>query len=296
MATFCTGAAAFFTGRFRQACELLDRATALFRDRCTGVVWELDYHPGLRPVGTHLSWRAARAVRAVPVAGPGGARAGRPIHGVNPGDLPRGPRPASRRRSCRCPGTHRGADCEWSQQGFHVQHLTHYYGNTYIDLYEADGPAAWRRAESTWPSIRASLLTRIEHVKGDVRQCRCRRWGGGRFRESGPTSGGRRDDRAETAAQPKPVRSTRPRCLHSRASPASGKNAPVGALARGGRRPGRHPAGRPLRRRGTPATRRGDRRRGGSRARRPGRRLDVGPGHPEPNSDGGLHGAGFPEA
>ena len=42
MATFCAGAAAYFAGRFRQACELLDRATALFRDRCTGVVWELD--------------------------------------------------------------------------------------------------------------------------------------------------------------------------------------------------------------------------------------------------------------
>ena len=63
---------------------------------------------------------------------------------------------------------------QWSQQGFHVQHLTHYYGNTYIDLYEGDGPAAWRRAESTWPSIRSSLLTRIEHVTSDVLQCQCR--------------------------------------------------------------------------------------------------------------------------
>ncbi len=63
---------------------------------------------------------------------------------------------------------------QWSQQGFHVQHLTHYYGNTYIELYEGDGPAAWRRAESTWPSIRSSLLTRIEHVTGDVLQCQCR--------------------------------------------------------------------------------------------------------------------------
>ena len=57
---------------------------------------------------------------------------------------------------------------------FHVQHLTHYYGDTYIDLYEGDGEAAWRRAERTWPEIRASLLLRIQHVKVDVLQLRGR--------------------------------------------------------------------------------------------------------------------------
>ena len=67
-----------------------------------------------------------------------------------------------------------GAIAQWSQHGFHVQHLTHYYGNTYIDLYEGDGEAAWRRAERSWPEIRASLLPRIQHVKVDVLQLRGR--------------------------------------------------------------------------------------------------------------------------
>ena len=174
MATFCAGAAAYFAGRFRQACELLDRATALFRDRCTGVVWELDttqvFGLWARIYLGELRELSARFQSLDQEARGRGDRYMESTLGTYPGVLAR--LAADDPADARALAAERIA--QWSQQGFHVQHLTHYYGNTYIDLYEADGPAAWRRAESTWPSIRASLLTRIEHVKGDVRQCQCR--------------------------------------------------------------------------------------------------------------------------
>jgi eukaryotic-like serine/threonine-protein kinase len=59
---------------------------------------------------------------------------------------------------------------KWSQQGFHVQHLTSFYGQMLIDLYNGDALGAWRRATSTWPELEKSLLMKIQHVYIDSLQ------------------------------------------------------------------------------------------------------------------------------
>ena len=174
MATLSAGAADYFAGRFPAAVTLLDRAARLFREQCTGVGWELDTSQvfGLwaRIYQGEFAELSSRFQALDQEARERGDRYMESTLGTYPGVLAR--------LAADQPGEARdlgeGAIAQWSQHGFHVQHLTHYYGNTYIDLYEGDGEAAWRRAERTWPEIRASLLPRIQHVKVDVLQLRGR--------------------------------------------------------------------------------------------------------------------------
>ena len=42
MARLSSGAAAYLEGHFRVGLERLDEAEAIFREQCTGVIWELD--------------------------------------------------------------------------------------------------------------------------------------------------------------------------------------------------------------------------------------------------------------
>ena len=42
MASLSAGAAEFLIGRYHAGIEFLNRAEAIFKDRCTGVIWELD--------------------------------------------------------------------------------------------------------------------------------------------------------------------------------------------------------------------------------------------------------------
>jgi hypothetical protein len=58
----------------------------------------------------------------------------------------------------------------WSQRGFHVQHLTSFFGQLLIDLYKGDGAGAWHRMTTTWPEMEASLLLKIQHVYIDALQ------------------------------------------------------------------------------------------------------------------------------
>jgi hypothetical protein len=59
---------------------------------------------------------------------------------------------------------------KWSQQGFHVQHLTSFFGQMLIDLYKGDGRGAWHRMATTWPVLEKSLLLKIQHVYIDALQ------------------------------------------------------------------------------------------------------------------------------
>ena len=42
MASLSAGSAEFLIGRYQSGIEFFNRAEAIFRDRCTGVIWELD--------------------------------------------------------------------------------------------------------------------------------------------------------------------------------------------------------------------------------------------------------------
>ncbi len=170
MASLSAGAAEFLIGRHLRALEFADRAAAIFRDRCTGVIWELDT---TRIFALWALWSLGRLAEL-------GERCQEIFHEA---------RERGDRYMVATPGPYVGSfirlaedDVEgarrfarealgqWSQQGFHIQHLNFYYGNLYIDLYAGDAAAAWRRITDTEPLLEPSLLLRIEQVRADVIQ------------------------------------------------------------------------------------------------------------------------------
>jgi hypothetical protein len=170
MAGLSAGAAQFLIGRYRPALELLDRAEAIFRERCTGVIWELDtarifglwslfYLGRLAELGQRcqdLFQEARERGDRYMVATPG------PFVG-SVARLAEDDVEGARRFALEALG-------QWSHQGFHIQHLNFYYGNLYIDLYAGDAAGAWRRITETAPVLESSLLLRIQQVRADVIQ------------------------------------------------------------------------------------------------------------------------------
>ncbi len=170
MASLSAGAAEFLIGRYRSGLELLNRAEAIFHERCTGVIWELDtarifclwslfYLGRMVELGIrcHDIFQEARdRGDHYMVATPG------PFVGT-----------IVRLAEDDIDGARRFADDalgQWSHQGFHIQHLNFYYGSLYIDSYAGDAAAAWRRITETEPLLQSSLLLRIQQVHADVIQ------------------------------------------------------------------------------------------------------------------------------
>src|SRR5262249_27227250 len=44
----------------------------------------------------------------------------------------------------------------WSQQGYHVQHMNRLYDEAQIDLYLGEGAAAWLRLAEQWSAVKKS--------------------------------------------------------------------------------------------------------------------------------------------
>jgi hypothetical protein len=54
---------------------------------------------------------------------------------------------------------------QWSQEGFHVQHLNSLFGQAQIDIYRRRGTAAFNTVDRQWPALKRSLLLRIQQVR-----------------------------------------------------------------------------------------------------------------------------------
>jgi hypothetical protein len=170
MASLSSGAAEFLIGRYRSGLELVNRAETIFRERCTGVVWEMDtarifglwslfYLGRLSELGERcqdIFQEARERGDRYMVATPG------PFVGAV---LRLGEDDVEGAR--RFAGDALG---QWSHQGFHIQHLNFYYGHLYIDLYAGDAAGAWRRIMETERLLGSSLLLRIQQVHADVIQ------------------------------------------------------------------------------------------------------------------------------
>lgn len=164
----CRGTAgirAFQEGRFVDALPMVQDAERLFRDRCSGVAWEVttaqlfcvfcafylgDTEALCQRVLRHLEAAEARGDLYASV----NLRLGLPnVAWLLQGD------PAEARR-------HAAAALErWSPVGFHLQHYWSLLALANVDLYEGRGPDAWARVAAAWPALERSLLLRVRSVR-----------------------------------------------------------------------------------------------------------------------------------
>jgi len=154
----------FLAGRWRSCRKLADEAAALFRDRCTGVAWELSNCQlfslwSLFYLGEfgELSRRVEALRREALSRGDLYAATSFRTGLTNVALLVADDVDGARREA---------ADvlAQWSHEGFHFQHYWNLLAQGVTDLYAGDGAAAHARIEALWPALQRSLLLRIQNV------------------------------------------------------------------------------------------------------------------------------------
>jgi len=165
LAVLFDGYRAFLVGRWRECVAVMDRAEAIFRERCTGVAWEINNARLLAAWSLGYSGALETLARRLPVYVQEASDRGDLFATANlRNGLPNlvwvgQDRPSFAREQLR------QAMAGWSQQGYHLQHYYHLHGATDVDLYEGDARAAHRRLVDEWPKLARSLLLRVQVVR-----------------------------------------------------------------------------------------------------------------------------------
>jgi serine/threonine protein kinase len=165
MATLASGIAEFTRGRFPASLALLEQAASTFRDRCTGVAWEVDTAQAfllwaLVYVGDFAALARRSSALLKEARERGDLYAATTIGTfVEPHVRLAADDPAGARQLVR---EFLG---QWSREGFHLQHLTALMSDTYIDLYEGNGRSAWERLQGQWPAVVGSHFLRVQILR-----------------------------------------------------------------------------------------------------------------------------------
>jgi eukaryotic-like serine/threonine-protein kinase len=160
------GMAAYLTGQWKRAGEFHDRAGVIFRTRCTGITFEVDWTILFSLWSLQYRGELAELGRRWPVALKEALERG-DRHMVTllntflmstlrlAADDPEGAEDQLRQ-----------ALGQWTQRGFHSQHNEWYGALVQIKLYRGDGKDAWRFfTERYQPSLARSHLTRIQRLR-----------------------------------------------------------------------------------------------------------------------------------
>ncbi|MEM7349756.1 MAG: AAA family ATPase [Acidobacteriota bacterium] len=174
LANVTAGMAAYLEGRWRKACELLDRGERVLRESCTGVTWELDTAMSFQLRSLLFIGDFAEIRERLPQFLKDVREKGDLYAEVNLRSrvvwvaLLVADRPQEAQREVE------QAIELWSQSGFHLQHYWHLTGIVEIALYRGDAAEAWRYLERTWPAFRGSMLQRIQLTRTEAWALRCR--------------------------------------------------------------------------------------------------------------------------
>jgi eukaryotic-like serine/threonine-protein kinase len=212
------GLADFLLGRFREARDAMETGTAILREHCTGVAWELAsgelchlwslYYLGdVRVMAALVGVRLEEARQRGDLYTTTNLRTGVPAVTWLMADDPEEAR--------------RGAEAAasgWSTHGFHMQHFWALFALTQRDLYLGDGAAAYERVCGAWKDLKRAFILRIQfnrteivHLRGRAALCA-----------------------AETAADPRPLLRAARRDARRIAREKMGWATPLAALLEAG--------------------------------------------------------------
>jgi eukaryotic-like serine/threonine-protein kinase len=164
----------FFGERWRDARAEMDDAATWFRERCRGVIWEINSARGFSLwCASYLGELAELRERAQEYLDDARERGDRYAIASLSAAVPNlawlvDDRPDEARAVVA------EAMEQWSVRGFHVQHYYELIALTNADLYQGRGRAAWERLEQRWPALRRSLLLRIPQIRTELGWCRAR--------------------------------------------------------------------------------------------------------------------------
>jgi hypothetical protein len=163
--TMARGVAAALEGSWRKAHDLCDQAVAIFRNSCTGVVWELDTSQRFALWALMYRGEVPEMARRLPLLLKE-AHERDDLYAVTNlsqvvGTFVRltADEPERARRDLEL------VMDRWSRQGFHVQHMDRLHSEAQIDLYLGDGQAAWDRLTDRWTTVASSHLFRVQQVR-----------------------------------------------------------------------------------------------------------------------------------
>jgi tetratricopeptide (TPR) repeat protein len=168
------GVSATLEGRWKTAHEACERAESTFRDRCTGVTWEVEtmrwfslwslaYCGGLGELGRLIPARLREARER-------GDLYAAICHSTGLASLVW----LAEDHPAEALAHSRDAMARWSQKSFHVGHWWAMLGERQIDLYTGDAEAAYRQIHDRWDALSRSLLLMVQLTRLEATHLRAR--------------------------------------------------------------------------------------------------------------------------
>ena len=158
MVTLAKGVSRFLAGDWPRAQEFCDLAEDTFRDHCTGVAWELDTARTISLWSLFFTGNVIQLKSRLPNLIREANERGNLYASTNFATLAghllwlADDDPIGARRELNA------VVGKWSQEGYHIQHVTSEIARTQIDLYEGQALTARKRLIACWPALKGSLL------------------------------------------------------------------------------------------------------------------------------------------
>jgi len=173
-ASFAAGITSFYLGEFAAARDACEHAERMFRERCTGLVWEVNTAQTFTSSSLYYLGELAELARRVPVRlrearergdlyAAADVAAGRPIVAWLMEEDVTGAQQAIR-----------DAMASWSPTGFHLQRYFGLLAEVQVDLYAGHGLDAWQRATQRWRALARSMVLRVQLIRLEAFHLRAR--------------------------------------------------------------------------------------------------------------------------
>jgi serine/threonine protein kinase len=154
----------YYLGMFRDSVQQADEAEGIFREKCTGVSWEISTTSNYALCSLMYLGELGQLAQRVPLRVREAEEHGDLYAGLDPVCKPgimwlAADDPDAARRAVR------QVMDRWSLQGFHFQHYLEMFAENQTDLYIGDWQSAWKRADERFPQMKTAFLLRIPFVK-----------------------------------------------------------------------------------------------------------------------------------